>query len=45
MRREVLYQYDLPIEILNDLPYDEEVLNVLFARSKEKLLIPMKMDT
>ncbi|HJJ61816.1 MAG TPA: hypothetical protein O0X94_00550, partial [Methanocorpusculum sp.] len=41
MRREVLYQYDLPIEILNDLPYDEEVLNVLFARSKEKLLIPI----
>lgn len=41
MRREVLYQYDLPIEILNDLPYDEEVLNVLFARSKEKLLIPV----
>lgn len=41
MQREVLYQYDLPIEILNDLPYDEEVLNVLFARSKEKLLIPI----
>ena len=41
MRREVLYKYDLPIEILNDLPYDEEVLNVLFARTKEKLPIPI----
>jgi len=41
VRREVLYQYDLPIEILNDLPYDEEVLHVLFARSKEKFLIPV----
>lgn len=41
MRREVLYQYDLPMEILDDISKDEEVLNVLFGRSKEKYLIPI----
>lgn len=41
MRREVLYQYDLPMEILDDISADEEVLNVLFGRSKEKYLIPI----
>ena len=41
MRREVLYQYDLPMEILDDISKDEEVLNVLFGRSKDKYLIPI----
>lgn len=41
MRREVLYQYDLPMEILDEVLADEEVLNVLFGRSKEKYLIPI----
>ncbi|MBQ3571104.1 MAG: hypothetical protein IJA20_10585 [Methanocorpusculum sp.] len=41
MRREVLYQYDLPMEILDDISADEEVLNVLFGRSKDKYLIPI----
>ena len=41
MRHEVLYQYDLPIEILDDIPRTEEVLTVIYARSKEKYLIPV----
>ena len=41
MRHEILYQYDLPIEILDDIPRTEEVLNVLYARSKDKFLIPI----
>lgn len=41
MRHEVLYQYDLPIEILDDIPRTEEVLNVIYARSKDKYLIPI----
>ncbi|HJJ39063.1 MAG TPA: hypothetical protein O0X42_02890 [Methanocorpusculum sp.] len=41
MRSEVLYQYDLPVELLDEIPHTEEVLEVLFARSKEKLLIPI----
>ena len=41
MRHEVLYQYDLPIEILDDIPRTEEVLNVVYARSKDKFLIPI----
>lgn len=41
MRHEVLYQYDLPIELLDEIPRTEEVLEVLFARSKEKWLIPI----
>ena len=41
MRHEVLYQYDLPIEILDDIPRTEEVLNVIYARSKDKFLIPI----
>jgi hypothetical protein len=36
-----LYQYDLPIEILDDIPRTEEVLNVIYARSKDKYLIPI----
>ncbi|WP_319377859.1 hypothetical protein [uncultured Methanocorpusculum sp.] len=39
MRHEILYQYDLPIEILDDIPRTEEVLNVIYARSKDKFLI------
>ena len=41
MRHEVLYQYDLPVELLDEIPRTEEVLEVLFARSKEKWLIPI----
>ena len=41
MRHEVLYQYDLPVELLDEIPHTEEVLEVLFARSKEKWLIPI----
>ncbi len=41
MRHEVLYQYDLPIEVLDDIPRTEEVLEVLYARSREKLLVPI----
>lgn len=41
MRHEVLYQYDLPIEVLDDIPRTEEVLEVLYARSKEKFLLPI----
>lgn len=41
MRHEVLYQYDLPIEILDDIPRTEEVLEVIFARSKENYLVPI----
>lgn len=41
MRHEVLYQYDLPIEILDDIPRTEEVLHVVYARSKDKFLIPI----
>lgn len=41
MRREVLYQYDLPIEILDNIPDTEEVFNVIFGRSKDKILIPV----
>ena len=41
MRHEVLYQYDLPIEILDDIPRTEEVLHVIYARSKDKYLIPI----
>ena len=41
MRPEVLYQYDLPVELLDEIPRTEEVLEVLFARSKEKWLIPI----
>lgn len=41
MRHEVLYQYDLPMEILDDIPRTEEVLHVIYARSKEKFLIPI----
>ncbi|HJJ31831.1 MAG TPA: hypothetical protein O0X97_06255 [Methanocorpusculum sp.] len=41
MRSEVLYQYDLPVELLDEIPRTEEVLEVLFARSKEKWLVPI----
>lgn len=41
MRRDVLYQYDLPIEVLDDVGEHEEVLDVLYARTKEKYLIPI----
>ncbi|HJJ33109.1 MAG TPA: hypothetical protein O0X19_01830 [Methanocorpusculum sp.] len=41
MRSEVLYQYDLPIELLDEIPRTEEVLEVIYARSKEKYLIPI----
>lgn len=41
MRPEVLYEYDLPVELLDEIPRTEEVLEVLFARSKEKWLIPI----
>lgn len=41
MRQEDLYQYDLPIEVLDNIPRTEEVLEVLYARSKEKYLLPM----
>ena len=40
MRREVLFQYDLPVEILDEVG-DEEVLSVLFGRTKDKFLIPL----
>lgn len=41
MRSEVLYQYDLPLELLDEIPRTEEVLEVIYARSKEKYLIPI----
>jgi hypothetical protein len=41
VRHEVLYQYDLPIEVLDDIPRTEEVLEVLYARSKENYLVPI----
>lgn len=41
MRHEVLYQYDLPIEVLDDIPRTEEVLEVVYARSKENYLVPI----
>ena len=41
MRSEFLYQYDLPVELLDDIPRTEEVLEVAYARSKEKYLIPI----
>lgn len=41
MRHEVLYQYDLPVEILDAVPDSEEVYDVLHARSREKNLIPI----
>lgn len=41
MRREIVYQYDLPVEVLDEISEDEEVLNVLFGRSKEKFRIPV----
>lgn len=41
MRHEVLYQYDLPIEVLDDIPRTEEVLEVLYARSKDNYLVPL----
>ena len=40
VRREVLFQYDLPVEILDEVG-DEEVLSVLFGRTKDKFLIPL----
>lgn len=41
MRHEVLYQYDLPIEILDEIPRTEEVLEVIYARSPDKFLLPI----
>ena len=41
MRSEVLYQYDLPVELLDEIPRTEEVLEIIYARSKEKYLIPI----
>ncbi|HJK79078.1 MAG TPA: hypothetical protein O0Y06_02475 [Methanocorpusculum sp.] len=41
MRPEVLYEYDLPIEILDEIPADEEVLEVLYARSSENYHLPI----
>ena len=41
MRHEVLYQYDLPVEVLDAVPDSEEVFDVLHARSKSKSLIPI----
>jgi hypothetical protein len=41
MRHEVLYQYDLPIEILDEIPRTEEVLEVIYARSPDKYLLPI----
>ncbi|HJK49027.1 MAG TPA: hypothetical protein O0X15_03480, partial [Methanocorpusculum sp.] len=41
MRPEVLYEYDLPLEILDEIPADEEVLEVLYARSSENYHLPI----
>jgi len=41
MRHEVLYQYDLPVEVLDSIPDTEEVFDVVYARAKSKILIPI----
>ncbi|MDR3102075.1 MAG: hypothetical protein LBU24_02405 [Methanocalculaceae archaeon] len=41
MRHDILYGYDLPIEILADVPKTEEVLEVLYARSSESYHLPI----
>ncbi|HJJ27957.1 MAG TPA: hypothetical protein O0X70_01020 [Methanocorpusculum sp.] len=41
MRHEILYQYDLPVEILDEIPRTEEVLEVIYARSPDKFLLPI----
>jgi len=41
MRRDVLYEYDLPVELLDDLPDTEEVLEVFYARSENRNLLPI----
>jgi len=41
MRHEVLYQYDLPVEVLDAIPETEEVFDVVYARAKSKILIPI----
>lgn len=41
MRHDVLYEYDLPVEILDEIPPAEEVLEVLSARSSENYHLPI----
>ncbi|MDV0443318.1 hypothetical protein [Methanorbis rubei] len=41
MRHDVLYEYDLPIEVLDDIPPSEEVLEVLYARSSDNYHLPI----
>ncbi len=41
MRRDVLYEYDLPVELLDDIGDTEEVLEVFYARSDKKDLLPI----
>lgn len=41
MRHEVLYEYDLPVEMLDEIPPTEEVLEVLYARSSDNYHLPI----
>ncbi|HJJ36633.1 MAG TPA: hypothetical protein O0X27_05620 [Methanocorpusculum sp.] len=41
MRRDVLYEYDLPVELLDDISDTEEVLEVFYARSEKHTLLPI----
>ncbi len=41
VRHDVLYEYDLPLEVLDDIPPGEEVLEVLYARSSENYHLPI----
>lgn len=44
MRRDVLYEYDLPVELLDDIGDTEEVLEVFYARSEERTLVPILLS-
>jgi hypothetical protein len=41
VRPEVLYEHDIPIKILKEIPVDEEVLGVPDARSSENYHLPI----
>lgn len=41
MRHEVLYEYDLPVEMLDEIPPTEEVMEVLYARSSDNYHLPI----
>lgn len=41
MRHDVFYEYDLPVELLDDVSPTEEVLEVFFARTDDQNQIPI----